>query len=61
MTTQMKSHTSIPFDPVSVIEFFNNFELTFDTGAVYEGTNMWLLHFIMNKTSSAVLNAQQRD
>lgn len=57
-TAQMKPRTFNLFDPISIIEFVKNFELASDTNEVHECAAMSLFDFLMNKTASAVLNAQ---
>lgn len=58
MTAQMKPHPFNPFDPISIIGFLRNFKLACDTNGVYKDLVMWLFHFLMNETTSAVLNAR---
>lgn len=57
-TAQMKSLTFNPFDPISIIEFSDNFKLTCITNAVHKDEAMRWLHFFVNKTANPVLNAR---
>lgn len=57
-TAQIKPHTFNSFDPMSIIGFLKNFKLACDTDGVHEGASMWLLHFVVNKTASAVVNTR---
>lgn len=57
MTALMKSHIFNPFGSILIIGFLNR-KVICNTDIVHEGTSMWLFHFFMNKTASAVVNAR---
>lgn len=56
VTPHMKSHAFDAFDLISIFESLKKFKIACDTTAIRENAAMWLLHFYMNKSSSAVLN-----
>lgn len=58
MTVQMKPYTFGPYDPISILGFLNIFKLVCDTTGVNEGAAMRMIHFFLNKSVSAVLNAR---
>lgn len=61
ITAQMKPHTYNPFVHISIVRFLKNVRIAWNTNGVHEDAAMWLLHFFMAKTVSAVLIVRLSD
>lgn len=55
---RMKLHTFDHSDPRAIAGFLENFKPTCEADEIHKGAAVWLFHFSVNKTVSAVLDAR---